>query len=188
MLLAGDEIGRTQRGNNNAYCQDNEVSWLDWEHADAALLSFVRQLAEFRSRHPVFHRRHWFQGRPLHGAGVKDIAWFSPEGSEMSDADWQVSFAKAVAVFLNGESVPVGGGLQPRSDASFLLLLNAFWEPIEFVVPQANLGTEWVPVLDTAAETDPFCSHTGEVIVSGNPRKVEGRSVVVLQRVEARPD
>jgi glycogen operon protein len=188
MLLAGDEIGHTQRGNNNAYCQDNEISWLDWEHADRDLLAFVRQLSEFRNRHPVFHRRHWFQGRPLHGAGVKDIAWFSPEGGEMSDADWQVTFAKSVGVFLNGEPVPVNP-LRPSAagpDASFLLLLNAFWEPMDFVIPDGRFGAEWVAVLDTSIESDPFCSRAGEVITSGCVRSVEGRSVVVLQRAAQR--
>ena len=187
MLLAGDEIGRSQAGNNNAYCQDNEISYLDWQQADLELLAFTRQLAEFRNKHPVFHRPHWFQGRSLHGAGVKDIAWFSPEGHEMSDADWQVTFAKSVGVFLNGEHVPTnrqrsGGG---GGDASFFLLLNAFWEPIDFVVPDGAFGEQWVAVLDTALEDDPFCLSAGEYVKSGDARRAEGRSIVLLQRAES---
>ena len=96
MLLAGDEIGRTQHGNNNAYCQDNEISWLDWEGADLELLAFVRRLSAFRHSHPIFHQRRWFQGRPLRRDGVSDIAWFSPAGEPMTDGDWGVSFAKSV--------------------------------------------------------------------------------------------
>src|SRR5512132_3067287 len=89
MLGGGDEIGRTQRGNNNGYCQDNEISWYDWEHADKDLLQFTRRLIQLRQRHPVFCRRRWFQGRPIHGSEVKDIGWFTPGGVEMSDQDWQ---------------------------------------------------------------------------------------------------
>jgi glycogen operon protein len=95
MLVAGDEIGRTQHGNNNAYCQDNEISWLDWESADTGLLYFTVSLLAFRRAHPVFRRRRWFQGRPLHGKEVRDIAWFTPGGQEMSDDDWNVGFAKS---------------------------------------------------------------------------------------------
>ena len=102
MLLAGDEIGRTQQGNNNAYCQDNELSWIDWEHADSDLLYFTVSLLAFRRAHPVFRRRRWFEGRPLTARDVRDIAWFTPAGVEMSEEDWNVGFAKSLMVFLNG--------------------------------------------------------------------------------------
>src|SRR5688500_5273253 len=96
MLLAGDEIGRSQQGNNDAYCQDNELSWIDWDAADQDLLYFTVSLLAFRRAHPVFRRRRWFQGRPLlHGRDVRDIAWFTPAGQEMSEKDWQVGFAKS---------------------------------------------------------------------------------------------
>src|ERR1019366_1797817 len=121
---------------NNAYCQDNEISWLDWENADLELLDFVQRLASLRRKHPVFHRRRWFQGRPLHGAGVSDIAWFSPSGEEMSEADWRASFARCVGVFLNGASVNTSSAVpssqggsargEPAGDGSFFLILNAF--------------------------------------------------------------
>ena len=104
MLLGGDEIGRTQRGNNNAYCQDNEISWYDWEHADEELLQFTRRLIRLRHRHPVFCRRRWFQGRPIHGTEVSDIGWFTPGGDEMTEEDWQAGFAKSLGVFLNGRA------------------------------------------------------------------------------------
>src|SRR6187402_2684209 len=94
MLCGGDEIGRTQQGNNNAYCQDNELSWYDWEAADLGLLDFVRKLVKLRSEHPIFTRRRWFQGRPIRGSEVSDISWFTPGGTEMSDQDWQTGFAK----------------------------------------------------------------------------------------------
>ena len=106
MLLGGDEIGRTQQGNNNAYCQDNEISWFDWEHADEDLLQFTRGLIRLRQRHPVFCRRRWFQGRPIHGTDVSDIGWFTPGGHEMSEEDWQAGFAKSLGVFLNGAAIP----------------------------------------------------------------------------------
>jgi hypothetical protein len=114
MLLAGDEIGRTQWGNNNAYCQDNEVSWIDWASADLDLLYFTVSLLAFRRAHPVFRRRRWFQGRPLHGKDVRDIAWFTPGGQEMSEEDWNVGFAKSLMVYLNGDAIPSRG---PKGEA-----------------------------------------------------------------------
>jgi glycogen operon protein len=182
MLLAGDEIGRTQQGNNNAYCQDNEISWLDWEHADGDLLGFVQRLGAIRHKHPVFHRRRWFQGRPLHGAGASDIAWFSPSGEEMSEADWNVSFARCVGVFLNGDAGPPA---PKRSDqpleGSFFLILNAFWERLDFVVPDGRFADEWIPALDTAREADPFFDfETAAWLGAGDRVSVEGRSAVLL--------
>ena len=105
MLLGGDEIGRTQRGNNNAYCQGNEISWFDWEQADSELLAFTRCLIAIRREHYIFRRRRWFQGRPLRSAGVADIAWFRPDGTPMNDEDWQTGFARSLGVFLNGRGI-----------------------------------------------------------------------------------
>ncbi|PYR61161.1 MAG: glycogen debranching enzyme GlgX, partial [Acidobacteria bacterium] len=102
MLCGGDEIGRTQQGNNNAYCQDNPISWYDWEKADSHLLRFTQQVIRMRQKHPVFCRRRWFQGQPIRGSQVSDIGWFTPGGAEMSDQDWQAGFAKSLGVFLNG--------------------------------------------------------------------------------------
>jgi glycogen operon protein len=145
MLLAGDEISRTQGGNNNAYCQDNEMSWVDWTRATGSrdLLEFTRRLARLRSRHPVFRRRRFFQG-------PADIAWLTPAGEEMSDEDWHAGYAKAVAVFLNGAAItePDPRG-DPVTDRKFLLLFNAGADPITFTLPD-RLGGNWEAVIDTA--------------------------------------
>ncbi len=109
MLVAGDEIGRTQHGNNNAYCQDNEISWLDWENADHEFLDYVRRLIHFVKAHPTFGRKRWFQGRPIKGVGLEDIAWFLPDGIEMSDEHWNHDFAKSLAIYLNGRGLHLTG-------------------------------------------------------------------------------
>jgi len=181
MLLAGDEIGRSQLGNNNAYCQDNEISWLDWENADEGLLDFTRRLHTLRRDHPVLRRRRWFQGRPLRGEGVSDIAWFSPEGKEMSDADWQVSFAKSLGMFLNGAELPsyVLRYGERIEDDSFFLILNAYWEPIDFVLPDGRFANHWSLVLDTARD-DPFPVPGETTVVAGSSIAVEGRALVLL--------
>ncbi len=107
MLLGGDELGRTQQGNNNAYCQDNEISWFNWQLTPDGkdLLDFTRQLIAFRQQNPVFQRPHWFQGREIHGSGVQDIAWFDPEGEEMTEEQWNEASIEAIAIFLNGERI-----------------------------------------------------------------------------------
>jgi glycogen operon protein len=144
MLCAGDEIGRTQGGNNNAYCQDNEMSWVDWSRANAErnLLTFTQRLARLRSRHPVFRRRRFFQG-------PADIAWLTPSGEEMTDEDWHAGYAKSVAVFLNGAAItePDPRG-DPVTDLKFLLLFNAGAEPITFTLPD-RLGSDWEITIDT---------------------------------------
>ena len=144
MLLGGDEIGRTQRGNNNAYCQDNEISWFDWDDADQSLLQFTRSLLRLRQRHPVFCRRRWFQGRPIHGSGVSDIGWFTPGGAEMSEEDWRAGFAKSLGVFLNGDAIPTPNERGERVvDGSFYVMFNAHHEPLDFTLPEAKWGTRW---------------------------------------------
>ncbi len=193
MLLAGDEIGRTQRGNNNPYCQDNEISWLDWRHADLELLAFVRSLSRFREVHSAFRRRRWFQERPVLGEHVTDIAWFTQDGNEMSREDWQVGFAKTVGVYLAGDGLPTqrksGTRSDPMADASYFLVFNAFWDPIEFVLPDLRFGDSWLRVLDTARQHDPFfeASSAETPTASSSPVHVSGRSVVVLQRID-QPD
>jgi glycogen operon protein len=151
MLLGGDEMGRTQGGNNNAYCQDNEISWFDWEHADRDLLEFTRRLIGLRAAHPVFRRRGWFKGRPIHGAGVSDIAWFRPDASEMSEEDWSQSFAKTFAVFLNGDALAAQNGHgEPVTDDSFCVFFNAHLDDVVFTMPGPPWGARWTSVLDTA--------------------------------------
>ncbi|HEY6737486.1 MAG TPA: glycogen debranching protein GlgX, partial [Actinopolymorphaceae bacterium] len=150
MILHGDEFGRTQDGNNNAYAQDNEVSWVDWHTADFGLLAFTRQLAQLRAEHPVFRRRRFFNGLG-NGHELGDVAWLKPDGTEMSGSDWTTGYAKAIAVFLNGEAIIEPGHQGERIiDDSFLLLFNAAEHEIEFVLPPEKYGDAWEPVLDTA--------------------------------------
>jgi glycogen operon protein len=155
MLMAGDELGRTQRGNNNAYCQDNETSWVDWQMAgdESSLLEFARGVAELRRNHPVFRRRRFFTG-PADGAAGRpgDIAWFTPSGREMTDADWKTGYAKAMGVFLNGDAItePDPRGEQVR-DETFLLLFSADSQPARFTLPAEDFGHQWEVVLDTGS-------------------------------------
>jgi isoamylase len=175
MLLGGDEVGHGQGGNNNAYCQDNEISWLDWEHADAGLLDFTRRLIALRREHPVLRRRRWFQGRPIRG--TVDLGWCRPDGEEMSDEDWEAGFARSVGVFLNGEAItdrdPHGRRV---TDESFLLLFNAHSETIEWTLPK-QWGSWWEQVLDTAGE-----DRDGTVLDSPAQLPVAGRSLVMFRR------
>jgi isoamylase len=181
MLLGGDEIGRSQNGNNNGYCQDNEISWFNWESADKDLLEFTRQLIQLRKEHPVFHRRRWFQGRPIHGAQVTDIGWFTPDGSEMTQEDWNGGFAKALGVFLNGEGIQSPDARGERVvDESFYVLFNAHHEPLQFTLPKRDWGDEWVVVLDTARST-PKAEEQRQK--AGQEVPVESRSLKVLRRV-----
>jgi glycogen operon protein len=175
MLVAGDELGRTQQGNNNAYCQDNELSWIDWEHADRGLLDFVRRLIALRRLHPVFRRRHWFKGRPLRGLGVSDVAWLKPDGSEMSDQDWEQGFAKSLGVLFNGAGLlDLDEDGLPVRDASFLLFFNAHSEPVTFTMPDRAWGERWAPVLTTAASLEE------KSVDAGSPLAMPARSVTVL--------
>jgi isoamylase len=183
MLLSGDEMGRSQNGNNNAYCQDNEISWLSWhlpsEHQD--LLDFTRQLIDFRRKHPIFQRRKWFQGRAIYGSSVHDIAWFNPDGGEMTDHQWDSDFAKAVGIFLNGEGIMTPSERGERIvDDSFLLFFNAHYEAIDFFLPEGLQRWEWKGVIDTC---EPRFLENGLCYTQDKPVSVEARSAVVLQRL-----
>ena len=178
MLLGGDEIGRTQQGNNNAYCQDNELSWYDWEHVDAELAAFTRKVLALRREHPVFQRRRWFQGRPIRGSGVRDIAWFDLTGREMADDTWNVGFARSLSLFLNGKAI---AGLSDRGhpivDDSFLLLFNAHHEALPFRAPPQQWTARWHAVIDTTR-----ADGSGQgAIDAGGEWVVEGRSLVVMR-------
>ncbi len=202
MLLAGDELGRTQRGNNNAYCQDNETSWVDWRMAEdeSSLLEFARGVAELRRNHPVFRRRRFFTG-PADGAAGRpgDIAWFTPSGREMTDADWKTGYAKAMGVFLNGDAItePDPRGERVR-DETFLLLFSADSQPAWFTLPAQDFGRSWEVVLDTGA-AGPSEGARSPSAISGNglphpalpgseaavaaqlePREHQARSTVML--------
>jgi glycogen operon protein len=184
MLLGGDEIGRTQRGNNNGYCQDNELSWFDWEHIDENLLEFTRRLIAFRQQHPVFRRRRWFQGQLIYGSDVHDIGWFTPAGTEMSEEDWNTGFVKSLGVFLNGEGIVDPDSRGERIiDDSFYILFNSHHEPISFTLPAREWGHDWVKVLDTSAELP----DEGEQKYRARRKvQVHSRSLVVLRRVNER--
>jgi len=184
MLLGGDEFGRTQEGNNNAYCQDSALSWYDWSLAEVNgdLLTFTRALARLRTEHPVFRRPRFFQGRPLHGEGIKDIGWFRPDGSEMSPEDWGNGVAKSIGVYLNGDALnTVDQQGEPLADDTFLLLLNAWYEPLAFRLPGEDWARGWARVVDTA--TGQCGDDESPVLKAGEEVAVEGRSFVLLSRV-----
>jgi isoamylase len=150
MLLHGDEIGRSQRGNNNAYCQDNDISWVDWAGINTELLAFTRAAAQLRAEHATFRRRRFFAGRGQDDA-LGDIAWFTPAATHMTDEDWTVGFAKSVAVFLNGAAITEPGSRGERvTDDSFYLMFNAHHGELDFTLPPEEYGEAWEAVLDTA--------------------------------------
>jgi glycogen operon protein len=190
MLLGGDELGRTQHGNNNAYCQDNEASWFDWENADGELLEFTRRLAELRRRHPAFRRRGWFQGRPIrHGAGaaLPDIAWFTPDGIEMTDEHWESDVARSLQVFLDGHGIAVPDERgEPIVDDTFLIVFHAGPDACKVKLPAATWGKVWTRVMDTdrgfavAPECDPRSDDNR--LAAGAEIDVVGRSLWLLRR------
>ncbi|MGW7687902.1 glycogen debranching protein GlgX [Streptomyces asiaticus] len=195
MLSHGDEFGRTQGGNNNAYCQDNEVSWVrwpdhtkgqdgEWEDRSALeLLRFARSLVWLRRDHPVFRRRRFFHGRPVEGTHdeLSDIAWFTHEGEEMTPRDWQAAHAKSLAVFLNGSAISEPGARGERiTDDSFLLLFNAHHEPLDFVVP-IDHGKQWQLIVDTAVP-EGVEPGSGSKVAAGDRLTLVDRSLMVLQR------
>jgi isoamylase len=185
MLLGGDEIGRTQLGNNNGYCQDNEISWYDWDNADAALLQFTRRLVRLRHQHPVFCRRRWFQGRPIHGTAVSDIAWFTPGAAEMSEDDWRAGFAKSLGVFLNGRAIPTPDERGEHVyDESFYAMFNAGHEPLGFTIPEEKWGTRWRSVINTYEECDHMSEEDGgEQYEAGAKIQVQPWTLVLLERI-----
>jgi isoamylase len=202
MLLAGDELGRTQQGNNNAYCQDNEISWVDWEGASkhADVLEFTRALADLRRAHPVFRRRRFFSGEPARGdvGGLRDITWLAPAGRPMAEADWRDGRAMSVGVFLNGSAIsePDPRG-DPVRDQSFLLLFNARGEPVTFRLPGADYAAGWVSVVDTslasglaerperADRSDRAAGSAPGALIADASVTVPGRAILVLRADEA---
>jgi glycogen operon protein len=188
MILGGDEIGRTQQGNNNAYCQDNELSWYDWGLTNHDLLRFTRRLIQLRHRHPVFCRRRWFQGRPIHGTSVSDIGWFTPGGQEMSDEDWQVGFAKSMGVFLNGRGIPTKNERgEAVVDDSFYVIFNAHHEPLDFTLPEPKWGHDWGVVLDTSGGASHYMREDdiGRIYSAEETFVVQAWSLVLLRREDS---
>jgi isoamylase len=180
MLLGGDEMGRTQQGNNNAYCQDNEISWFDWARRDTQLLEFTRRLIAFRLAHPVFRRR-----RFLAGAEAAELRWFTPGGGEMTTADWSDASALALALYLDGSDDPdqaADGTL--LLDDDFLVLVNAWWEPLDFVVPATRAQASWRVEIDTydmdTGSDLPAAGPPAACLTAGDRVSARARSVVVL--------
>ncbi len=179
MLSGGDELGRTQQGNNNAYAQDNDISWYDWSQTDSDLGDFTRSLIALRRAHPVFSRRRFFQGRPVRGrgnGGPKDIAWFRPDGEEMGDDDWGTGYARSLGVFFNGSAIPdLDRHGQPVRDDSFYALFNAWAQPLDFVLPEETGGRKWEVALDTDGTPSP------ETYAAGDKVGLKGRHLVLLR-------
>jgi glycogen operon protein len=177
MLLGGDEISRSQGGNNNAWCQDNEISWYDWEHADWDLHAFSKRLIELRRSHPVFHRRDFLGGHET-GSGLPDIWWFRPDGRKMAQRDWSRGDALTLGVFLNGQEIPTPGPRgEPLGDDSFLLLFNAWHDTITFKLPARRFGLRWAAELSTAEP-----NGNGTLYAPREEVPVEGRSLLLLRR------
>jgi glycogen operon protein len=181
MLLGGDELGRTQHGNNNAYCRDDELSWYDWELDDERheLLAFARRVIAFRRDHPVLRRRRWLRGEERFGSGARDVVWLRPDGTELTPADWEQPWSRALGVFLNGEEI---AGRAPNGrrivDARFVVVVNAWWETLDATVPGEPLGRAWTLVLDTA-DADAVVRS----LAPGDRFHVGARSLVLLEAV-----
>ena len=202
MLLHGDELGRTQHGNNNVYCQDGEIAWVDWSLAgkNAQLIGFTAGMVALRHAHPVFRRRRFFAGRPIaprrrsdQAAALPDIAWFTPSGHEMTEQDWGSGFGKCVTVFLNGDAIfDVDARGERVTDDSFVIVLNAHYEDIDVALPGCEYGSAWAVVVDTEAATvTTLASAPGmaatepETVGAASTHRVAARSVMVFQRTES---
>lgn len=187
MLSHGDELGRTQQGNNNVYAQDNDLSWIDWEHADQPLIEFTAAVAKLRAEHPTFRRSRFFDGRPVRrgeGDPVPDIVWLRPDGSTMEPEDWDAGFGKAIGVFLNGEGIRERDRRGERIlDRHFIVLFNAHDDAVEFSLPMHEFSPEWEVLIDTGgrhADSPP--------IQPGGTIELEERSLVVLSAHDPTPD
>ena len=184
MISAGDEIGRSQGGNNNGYCHDSPLSWLDWEAADEGMLEFARLVVSLRTKHPIFRRRRFFAGRDVRGDGLSDIGWFRPDGKPMTDRDWSEAFAKSLAVFLNGDGLGPGARGERILDDHFYVMFNAHHEPIPFRVPD-RVGGPWTEILDTARPQGPDSDR--RQLSAGARVRVGPRSLRLLMKARARP-
>ena len=183
MISHGDEVGRTQDGNNNGYCQDNELTWIDWSNTDeyADILDFARRVTALRAKHPVFRRRRFFEGRHIKSADRnRDIAWFNRDGVQMTPDDWQ-SGIKSVAVFLNGDTIPEPDARGERVvDDSFLLCFNAHAYPVEFLTPDGKYARQWTVEIDTFDPSD----GPGRVVTAGTTVSIPDRSILVFRKTD----
>ncbi len=180
MICHGDELGRTQGGNNNGFCQDDEITWVNWADADSSLVEFTSKVMALRAGHPAFRRRRFFDGLPVRRRGVEglpDIDWFRPDGSIMTDDDWGSGFGRSIAVYLNGQGIPDRDSRGERvSDDSFLLCFNAHDEDIDFTVPADEYWPSWLPVIDSDVR-----APERDEVRAGDKLTVAARSVLVLQ-------
>ncbi|MCU1421683.1 MAG: glycogen debranching enzyme GlgX, partial [Microbacteriaceae bacterium] len=190
MILHGDELGRTQQGNNNTYAQDNPLSWVHWDTADTALIDFVGALTRLRKEHPTFRRRSFFDGRPVkrgQGEPLADIVWLTPAGTEMEEQNWDAGFGRSIGVFLNGNGIHGRDARgQTVTDRNFAILFNAHDETVDFTLPSAEFSDQWEIVVDTAGNAADGIPQTAGDVVS-----VAATSLVVLREyvaVEGDPD
>ena len=183
-MLGGDELSRTQRGNNNAYCQDNEISWSDWnlDAGRSEFLEFVRRIVRLRREHPVFSRRRYVRADTLTPEGLKEIIWLNPEGRVMTGSDWLQGFARCFGVYLAGAAIERRGRRgETIRDSNFLLLLNAHHEAIAFRVAEILVAKPWLAVLDTALD-EPFPARP---LPASGEYPLQARSLALLQEVDA---
>ncbi|MBV8481393.1 MAG: glycogen debranching enzyme GlgX, partial [Verrucomicrobia bacterium] len=184
LLNGGDEFSRTQKGNNNTYCQDNELTWFNWQRTpeQQQLLRFTSQLADFRREHPLFRRSKYFTGRRIRGYDVKDLTWFAPNGAEMKETDWQNGFAKCIGALFSGATSDIRDSVgEPVRDDTFLLLFNAHYEPLTFIVPGRE-EIRWETVINTATETG--FVKPGEIVAAGEEVELIERSLSLLRLSE----
>jgi len=185
MICGGDEISRTQNGNNNAYCQDNPITWYNWDldERKLSLLEFTRHLIRIRKEHPNLHRRKFYQDRSIRGSEVKDIVWLRPDSQEMTDEEWGAGWVRCLGVMLNGETIDhVDEKGEPVVDDTFLLMLNCHHEPIKFYLPQSPKSTDWEVVIDTNDPEQTF----DRVLPAGKSIEL-ARQTLILMR-ETRPE
>jgi glycogen operon protein len=182
MITSGDEVGRTQQGNNNAYCQDNEINWHDWYWDDQKwrLLNFTKKLIRMRREHPIFRRRDFFHGVAVGDGGRKDVAWLKPDGAEMGEEDWNDPARKHLGMWLHGEQIPETDERgQPVRDASYLAIFNADAEAVEFKLPAPAEGGQWIVEVDTAHENG---EPSGDMVPPNGTYKLEGRALALLRQ------
>jgi isoamylase len=181
MLSHGDELARTQRGNNNAYCQDNEISWVDWnlDRRRRDLLEFTRHLMALRKEHPAFRRRQFFYGRRIRGSEVKDLSWFRPDGKEMTEDDWNNPHTRCFGLRIAGDAITeVDARGDQIVDDTFLILLNAYHEPLNFVLPAPPSGGQWEALVDTSG---PDVPPSRAPLTPEQGYELGGRCLVVLR-------
>jgi isoamylase len=182
MLVAGDELGKTQKGNNNTYCQDNELSWIDWDNADTELTEFTSKLIHMRIKHAVFSRKNWFKEVPEKGEAIDDIAWFLPNGEQMKGKDWNRGTAKYVALYLNGNKVLAYDSEGRKvTDDSFYIIFNAYDKVVHYQLPAKDHGKEWQMIINTA---DTVTEEKTKTYQAADKIAVEGRSVILLQKTK----